>query len=141
MLSLQNETPFRAALVPGLDKDGRQHLSIVIKGTFVLAPGTTLPIADEQMQLESADVFAGEAGSSSVLYESDLMPAKLGTDVVVHGHAWARARTSSLDVEVRVGRLHSVVRVFGDRRWTKSLASWRMSDPEPFERMPLVYER
>jgi hypothetical protein len=141
MLSLQNETPFRAALVPGLDKEGRQHLSVVIKGTFVLAPGTTLPIADEQMQLEPADVFSGEAGASSVLYESDLTPAKVGTDVVIHGHAWPRRDTTSLDVEVRVAALHGVLRVFGDRHWSKSLGSWRVSDPARFDRMPLVYER
>jgi hypothetical protein len=45
-----------------------------------------------------------------------------------------------VDVSLQVGHLHKVVRVFGDRAWTRALA-WVASHPLPFEEMPLMYER
>ncbi|HYH94979.1 DUF2169 domain-containing protein, partial [Hyalangium sp.] len=44
-------------------------------------------------------------------------------------------------VSLRVGPVEKSVRVMGDRVWTKGLGFTSMTRPEPFERMPLVYER
>ena len=43
MLELQNQTPFSAAIVPGLDKEGRDTVTVVVKGTFDLARREALP--------------------------------------------------------------------------------------------------
>jgi len=43
-------------------------------------------------------------------------------------------------VSLQVAQLRKVVRVFGERVWTRALA-WVMSRPLPFEEMPLTYER
>ena len=42
-----------------------------------------------------------------------------------------------LEVGFRVGPVQKVLRVIGDR----SGARWAPSSPQPFEKMPLVYER
>jgi hypothetical protein len=48
---------------------------------------------------------------------------------------------ASLDVHLAVGPLRKSARVFGDRAWYRGLSGWAISDPVPFSRMPLVYER
>jgi hypothetical protein len=40
-----------------------------------------------------------------------------------------------------VGALHKVIQVFGERRWKGGVTSPSPSKPEPFLRMPLIYER
>jgi len=146
MLEIRNRTPYHVVLVPGMDRDGREFATVVIKGTFDLdaarGSGQPLPRADEPMPVVPADEFHGEPDSSSVKYESDLGPAKTGTDVVLVGHAHApRKPAPQVDVTVEAGPLSKTVRVFGDRRWSRTLGLTRRSEPEPFETMPLVYER
>jgi hypothetical protein len=143
MLEFDNGTPFPAAAVPGTDKNGRDFVTVVIKGTFALgARGEAPSPAGEQMLFLWADEHYGKPGESSVKYESDACPAKPGTDVVLVGQAYApRGSKKSVDVTLRVGPLAQVVRVFGDRRWHRRFWSWKISAPRPFDTMPLVYER
>jgi hypothetical protein len=142
MLELRNRTPFAAAIAPGLDREGRDTVTVLVKGTFALsARGRDLSVAEEQVKVAFADTFHGEPGRSSVKYEADGCPGKRGTDVVLVGHACSLRPVPSLDVELFAGRLKKVVRVFGDRVWHKSVGAWALTKPAPFTRMPLVYER
>lgn len=141
MLELQNDTPFSVALFPGLDEEGAEHVTVVVKGTFRLGGGAAIGPADEQEPIHHAEVFHGEPGASSVRYESDACPAKRGTDVVLNGHAHAPKPVGSLDVSLAVGPLQKTVRVFGDRVWVAVPGGFTASDPVPFTRMPLLYER
>ncbi len=141
MLEIQNKTPFPALVVPALDQDGREQAVVVLKATFGLR-GSELPVAEAQVPLVLGDTHHGEPGVSSVRYASDLSPAKPGTDVVLIGHAHAPASpVTVLDVDLRVGPLRKVVRVFGDRHYYKSIASYGMSSPARFSKMPLLYEK
>src|SRR5689334_9141909 len=116
MLELQNQTPFRAAIVPGLDKEGADHLTVIVKATFALPKkGAPLVLAEQQADLVHADVFSGEPGASSVRYEADACPEKRGTDVLLNGHAYSPRPTASIDVSLAAGPLRKIVRVFGDR--------------------------
>ena len=142
MLQTRNKTSFATALVPTLDLENRGKLTVVVKGTFALGRNQSLlPIADEQAPICFAPVFNGEPGRSSVRYEADTCPSKPNTDVVMVGSARAARFTTEMDVELRVGELHKIVRVFGDRHWTQRARVWRASAPTPFRVMPLVYER
>jgi hypothetical protein len=142
VLQVRNETPF----VPGIflfpDAQGVDTLYVVVKATFTLAREGPA-IAEEQQKLVLADAYWGEPGQSSLKYASEAHLLKPGTDVVLVGEAWApqgRPVPSSL-VSVKVGALRKVVQVFGDRRWKGGIGSPSPSQPEPFLRMPLVYER
>jgi hypothetical protein len=62
--------------------------------------------------------------------------------VVLLGHAQARhARHRELTVTFRVGPAVKQVRVTGDRVWVRTMGSVRATEPLPFSRMPLCYER
>jgi len=90
------------------------------------------------------DEFYGDPGITSIRYESDVGPAKSGTDVALVGHAYAPRGThdaTEVDVTLDAGNLRKRVRVFGDRRWQRVFGLSRMTNPEPFESMPLIYER
>ena len=144
MLEIRNATPFQFALVPSLDKEGNDHVSIVVKGTFGITAGQQdLPLAAEQVPVTWGDEFHGEPGVSSIASGADTAPLKVGTDLILRGHACApRGKTVKMaDVTLQVGGLSRVVRVVGDRKWYRSLGSWRATEPEPFQKMPLVYER
>jgi hypothetical protein len=147
MLEVRNRTPYPVAIVPGLDRHGRDFATIAIKATFDLpAAGSrerVLPVAEQQAPLVWADEFYGEPDSSSIRYESEVSPARSGTDVALVGHAYAPGGRPAreVDVTLEAGPLSKTVRVFGDRRWRRAFGVATSSSPEPFERMPLVYER
>src|SRR5262249_445204 len=62
-------------------------------------------------------------------------------DVVLIGHAYNFARATEVWVRLRAGALDKTARVVGDRYWIKTLGLVSMTTPEPFERIPLIYER
>ena len=80
---------------------------------------------------------------SSIAYASDLAIGKASTDVVLTGSAYPQQAggTGEGEVGVQVGGIRATARVFGDREWQSALGVTRMSRPEPFERIPLIYER
>jgi hypothetical protein len=86
---------------------------------------------------------SGELGKSSLVYEADLLALKTCTDILLNGKAWmAGGRLSgSVDVELGVGTIKKRLRVFGDRVWKQGITGAARSDPEPFESMPITYER
>lgn len=141
MLEIKNRTPFAAAIVPGLDKEGRDTVTVVVKGTFDLGSRTALAPSDKQVPMVHAETFHGEPGISSIKYEADACPAKKGTDVVLVGHACSIRPVAALDVSLAVGPVRKIVHVTGDRVWFRSLGGVAISDPIAWSRMPLVYER
>src|SRR2546430_3687510 len=74
---------------------------------------------------------------------SDLGLVKPATDVLLAGHAYANGGSSDKGVDVRlsIGTVRKTVRVFGDRVWDSGLLGARISPPQPFEKIPLIWER
>lgn len=142
MLQVRNETPF----IPGIflfpDERGVDTLYVVLKATFE-ARGGWLQVAGEQCPLVTADEYWGDPGKSSLRRSSEAHLLKPGTDVLLLGEAHApRDRpVESCVVSVRVGSLQQQLQVWGDRRWKGGLISPRLSAPELFTTMPLVWER
>lgn len=143
MWELVNRTSFAAERTFARDRNGAEVFLVAVKGTFVLGSDGMLARADVQEPVLPAPVYSGEPGTSSLLYETDLVLGKPATDVLVHGHAYALSGKAAPAVEVslRVGPIFKRIVAVGDRTWEKRLAGLTLSDPAPFERMPLVYER
>lgn len=141
-MHLINQSPFPAVALPAICHEDNQHITVVIKGTFAFnGTGGSAVLAGEQSEINLEDVYWGEPGKSGLKYESDAAISKPGTDVIMIGKAWSmRGAVTQLDVNLRVGPLQKVVRVFGNRSWEASGSSWKMTPPEPFESIPLVYE-
>jgi hypothetical protein len=140
MLEVKNATPFMARLFPWLDVAGTDHAIVVLKATFALSARGLSP-ADEQVDVQLADVHFGDPASSSVRYASDVAPEKRGTDVAIVGAARAARPVTALDLDVRAGPLRKALRVTGDRAWERGPAGLRASAPRAFVEMPLVWER
>lgn len=141
MLQLRNSTPFVVGIHPLANEKGRESLYIAIKATFEIK--TVPEIAAEQLPLIHEDEYRDEPGDSSLRYASEIHLTKPATDVVMEGCAQApdRRRVNWLDVVLSVGKLAKTVRVFGDRQWDGGLVAQKATKPEPFEVMPLIYER
>ena len=137
---LINHTSFAVTMFGGMDPHSRQHDVVVISAAFVGLPGQPLRLVDEPVAVRDNDVFYGDPGVSSIRYEGETAWEKPYVDVIVNGHAVApRGRPAeTVLVEVRVGDVHKQLLVTGDRRWR---TDGTPSSPQPFERMPIIYER
>src|SRR5688572_6835499 len=81
------------------------------------------------------DLVARELGSEGVI---DAGIPKACGEVLVAGHAHPPTRPApQCAVRVQAGPVDKTVYVFGDRRWKGD----RPTEPEPFERMPLTWDR
>ncbi|HEX6864287.1 MAG TPA: DUF2169 domain-containing protein, partial [Thermoanaerobaculia bacterium] len=141
MLQLDNPTPLKASFAVFPDARGIDTLFVAVKATFRLdTPGR---LRDQQLPVQPADEYRGEPGHSSLARAGEVHPAKPGTDVLLLGRAWAGQGRAVpvIDCRVRVGPVARTVRVFGERRWRRGMVSARPSAPEPFESVPLVWER
>ena len=115
-----NESPFAVERIVTMDKTGAEILALITKGTYDIVKDmkNPLPLAPEQIPIQSADEYCGEPGKSSVRYESDLSLQKVGTDVVLLGHAYSPQKGArEVDVTLTAGKIRKMVRVFGDRVW------------------------
>ncbi len=140
MLQLTNESPFAAHFSISPDTAGVDTLSFAVRATFVVEGGK-LVLAERQEPVALMDEYRGDPSESSLLCAADLHLPKPATDVVLLGDAYAPGGSTmdQMDVSVAVGPVQKTVRVLGDRSWSSVLG--RMTSPEPFARMPLVYER
>jgi hypothetical protein len=137
MLQLQNNTPFAADFALFPNEDGIDTLYVIVKASFNI--GQQWSLTDLQANIIQAEEYWSDPESSSVKYPSDFHPGKLCSDVIMNGSAFAPQgkAVQQLDVSLKVGKVAKKVIVFGDRQWQGSY----ISQPIPFQMMPLVYER
>lgn len=143
MWVVSNKTPFSADYAWVIDNDGNKIWMVVVKATFQITPDRRCLLAPVQEPVRQSAVPYGEMGSSSLRYESDLQGIKPTTDVLVVGDAVVphKRLAAVCDVSLRAGALQKRLRVTGNRVWQQSALGPKPSNPEPFSRMPLVYER
>jgi hypothetical protein len=107
-MQIENRTPYRALAMPGLDRDGREVVTLIVKGTFALGDRGRSQAVDaaDQVDIAMADASAGEPGQSPTTIESDLAMHKPATDLVLIGFAYAPRGGASNKFEVgfSVGR-------------------------------------
>jgi hypothetical protein len=131
-------------VLPGQTPEGAYILSVLVKRSFDINPGKECTLAAADKPLIPGDVFWDDPMNSSVRYESDFIPFKQATDVVVEGvaHAPGGMATSACTVSVRVDRWSKSVAVIGDRvaRYANGQTPV-FTDPARFTRMDLRYER
>ena len=140
-VELLNQTSFAVDRAVFWDRTGAEQLVMVLKATWVLGQDGSLVLKDEQAPVCPADEFLDEPGSSSIIQEAELGPVKPGTDIFLTGSAKAtRPNTRVMDIRLKIGDLGRTARVFGPRHWGRRLGRPRISDPAPFETVPLLWE-
>ena len=102
MWALENNTPFAAERAWVRDRNGAEIWVVAVKATFDISPEGSTCLSAEQEEICRVPVYRGEPGSSSLLYESDLIQVKPATDVILHGHAYAPGGEETTQVEVRL---------------------------------------
>jgi hypothetical protein len=138
VLQLDNQTPFHAVLAIFPNCDAVDTLYVVTKATLNLRP--KLALAASQVPTTLADEYYGDPTTSSLKQVSEMHIGKPGTDVLLLGRAWA-ANAQAVQqtwVGVRVAERQKALRVWGDRTWQRDGTP---SAAQPFEAMPLVWER
>lgn len=137
MLQIRNTTPFSAdfALLPNVR--GVDSVFPVLKATFDI--DDRYHVAGDQPPLFKHDVYRGEPMYSGIAALGDYHLCKPGTDVLVVGDCFLADGSEIIccDVNVEVAHLKKQLCVFGNRTWDGG----KITSPEPFERMPLIYER
>ena len=136
---LENRTPFAAATHVQADADGQEVLVVMLSASFEGQRDGGLAPAGEQAPVAFADVPWGDPALSSTRYEADIAPYKPGVEVIVNGTAHAPGGRAAAEVQVglKVGGIRKVLTVTGDR----ARAAGGYSAPQPFERMPIAWER
>lgn len=127
----------------GFQRDGRELLVIIVKGTYTLPKsGEEARVSDNQIPLVEADQFTGEPGQTAPTHETDFAHRKLRCDVLLLGSAYAPAgkRVTRTRVGLRVGALVKQFDVVGNRVWQRRIVGIKSSNPEPFERLPIGYD-
>jgi hypothetical protein len=141
-MQLINHTPFSGAAFVDMDHHGSETLVLAMKATYEFGGAEKPRLAPAQDDLVFSDLYAGEPGASSLLYESDANWGRQATDIALMAHAYPQRESGrETDVTLRVGALVKTAHVFGDRTWSSAVGGWQISPPQPFKRIPLIYER
>jgi hypothetical protein len=140
-VALRNHTPFPAQSLFLTDEDGVPQFVALAQGSFAIGPDGVKPL-DEQPAPNLAGEWHGDPAETSPRLEPQIAFVKPGTDVVLLGHAHAPSRGAvEVAVGIKVGPVSKVARVVGDRILVRRSGATVISPPQPFEQIPLVYER
>jgi hypothetical protein len=142
-MNLINGSGMAADYALAIDKEGAEHLVVVVKGTYTLPrPGEVPELSQEQVPLVNADRFTGEPGLSATLVECDYALEKPRCDVLLNGAACAPGGrpTQRVMVGLQIGNWRKSFVVLGDRVWRNAGVAYIPSQPLPFERMPISYD-
>lgn len=137
-MEIINDTPFSFGLLPGRIYFPKHSLTLMVKGTFQLRHQAP-PLLLEEQVFPEGDVFyeGDDEGKGSVFYESDFAYAKTATDCFLVGKCCGERPARVRRVDFKIGEHLKSLAVFGNRVWTGGNA---ISEPEPFEAIPLRYE-
>jgi hypothetical protein len=139
---IKNSTAFAYGMTVANDEEGvPQHVSIV-QAEYSFSPMGQVELLAEQAAPSIGGEWYGDPADSSIRLEPQIAFVKPATDVVLIGHAHApHVGATSVQVGIMVGPVRKIARVSGDRRLFNRLGTSMMSEPEPFEQIPLIYER
>ena len=150
MSLLCNLTRYGAVTLPSMGRDGRDLVLAVTAARYRLPkpidpPEQPLVLDEEQCPPPLADIYCGPPEKSGLRIEGQAAFARPATDITVSGHACALhdEPVTSLKVNVIVGPCSQQALVYGERIWDFGLGLrlLRMSQPQPFIKIPLVWER
>lgn len=133
-------------VLPGKADDGNPIFAVLVKRTYNIKPGLACIRAERTNPMVNVDLYydGGDPENSTVQYETDLVPYKVATDVVVIGTAYAPGGNpvAQMDVAVEVAGRKKAIRIIGDRRCLYDHESApSFTDPVPFTEIEVRYER
>ena len=144
-LQLMSAKDGASMVLPGQTPQGGHILSVLLKRSYDIVPHGICKRAEQDQALIPGDIFRNTPMNSAVEFESDFVPYKLYTDVVLIGRAYAPKGkpAQQCTVSLQVGEQIKSILVTGERnaRYTAPDTPPIFTDPEPFIDMGLRYER
>jgi hypothetical protein len=134
----------KTIVLPGQTPEGEYILSVLLKRSYHIVPNGRCVRADKDFKIVTGDMHYDGPMNSSVQFESDFVPFKLGTDVVLNANAYAPggSEVHELIATVLVDSHRKDIAVIGDRvSKFRAEGDPMFTEPEPFTVMPLCYER
>ncbi|WP_345769031.1 DUF2169 domain-containing protein [Citrobacter amalonaticus] len=137
MWQIKNQTPYATKGTWVRGRQGEEIWTVALKATWDILPDGTTRLSSVQSPVNAGSVLHSDG--TSLLYDTDLGPEKNATDIILNGCAQTPVgeKTSSVAVGLKAGNITRLARVYGDRIWNGQ----QYSMPEPFERMPLGYNK
>jgi hypothetical protein len=140
---IRTSTRYLSQFTMARDTEAREHLSLVIKGTFDFPEqGQVATRARVQRPLIMADIYEGKPGYSAPLWETDFAFRKGKCDVVAQGAAYAPNGQPAERVRIglRVGHWVKQFDVVGPRQWRTLGPTITATKPYPFTRLAFSYD-
>jgi hypothetical protein len=139
-----SERPGNTVLLPGQSPDGQYILAVLLKRSYCFADRKRCTRAERDRKIITGDQHYKDPMNSSVQFESDFVPYKLATDVVLNGKAYAPGGhpVQELVATLKINEHEKSIYVVGDR-----VANYHaqgdptFSDPKAFAAMDIRYER
>ncbi|MDJ0943331.1 MAG: DUF2169 domain-containing protein [Kiloniellales bacterium] len=131
-------------VLPGQTPEGEYILGVLVKRSYDVVHGKRCARAEGDRPLIAGDQHFGDPMNSTVEFESDFVPFKLATDVVLNGRAFAPKgeAVTELTASLAVGQHRKDIVVIGDRMARHRKGQTPLfTDPEPFTEIELRYER
>ncbi|ECD9612226.1 DUF2169 domain-containing protein [Salmonella enterica subsp. salamae] len=137
MWQIKNQTAYAAKGNWVRGRRGEEIWTVAIKATWDILPDGSTRLSTTQLPVNAGVVTHPDG--EALLYDTDLGPAKLATDIILNGHAWAPdgKQVPSVAVGLKVGNVSRIARVYGNRVWDGKC----YQEPVPFEKIPLQYNR
>jgi len=134
--------PFPVLPLPWEASPGLSMLTVVVKATYLLAPGREPEPAPTQEPL-GGDRLWDVAPGAGLFCPSDWAPQKARAEVLLVGHAYAPQGhpVDTLIARLQIAGVSKAVRVGGDRLWVRGPAGPVPSRPALFARMALSDDR
>lgn len=146
-MKINNNTPFKHFYFDHWFPGDKERSVLIVQGVFRFEEGKPYAtyIESDQVDVFMEDIFHGEASQSSLKMESNLVPYKPQTDVVIN--AVARSPEGiplsqwNVGVEIKDKLSYGFV-VRGESFWEKNKLGrkWSLSDPEKMTALPIRYE-
>ncbi|MEX0731318.1 MAG: DUF2169 domain-containing protein [Aquisalimonadaceae bacterium] len=144
MVEVINRTPFQVAPLPGRFGFPAHSITFIVKATLALVHDGICVVTDEQLYAGGDVPYADdEEFRGAPRYEMDFAPFKPVADVLLVGdcHAPGGQPVTHCQAGLSIGSRSALVTVTGDRYWQVGLVRARATEPVPFTRMPLRFER
>ncbi len=138
------ESGIKEKLICG-NMEGKYQLALVFKRVYRINDKGQCVLTEERPPLFNDIVVADEdlplPFAHWLKWDSDLWPFKPATDVVVQGKAYNHSNRGFIDTKFEWGSTSRTVRVYGDRHVDRIAGNWVISEPKPFDVIPLTYNR
>jgi len=135
----------QTTVLPGQTDKGEYILSVLLKRSYHIIPEKKCLRMDKDRKLYPGDIHYDGPMNSSVQCESDFVPYKLKTDVVLNGNAYAYPEESPVYQIIASLIIDNIVRkdilVTGNRQCIyRPRQLPEFTDPSPFDTIPIIYE-